>query len=742
MERCGQKWEPWLLQFSPNNLTPGSGDQNVSPLGFVKTVAPWIWQRYATSGLRQHLAPEHFTAAQRRLAHAETLPQDSRQISTLQKTTTIDHIRLCLEDLHRVNCDAFSNDLRHDAILVQLGLAIIHGILNDDVFIYGFDHIDSIEWSEWLKRNGCTDNLGLSSALVRACYDYVFGYKDQKPRVGAGTGTRALLRFLLNYKGSILYTLRTTMGEFLFAPLYELLCERHVKFKFFHRVDKLYLTADGDAVRSIELSRQVELTNSEEAYLPLVRLPSGQLSWPSHPLYRQISNGELLARAKIDLESPWADWPVTPLTLEWKKDFDVVVLGIGFGALKPICEELAKEHSARWDNLLEKLETTQTIGLQLWLNPSIQELGWPDPRTVLTAFAEPFNTWEDNSQLIPMETWPDEHAPHGLHYFVGTFRDPTGIAALDASRQFVKSQDHARKLARRWIETDLPILWPAARDQKSGGFRWDFLVAPAKEKGSARLNSQYVRANINPSDYYVLSVPGSMQYRLAADDFGVENLFLAGDWVRTGLNAGCVEAAVMAGRAAAQAITGIDMSISGRNDFDSGVLPISLLPIMHMLRRLKRSTAAGVGQIDAHCAIVLKPASYVSRKLPTGLTLVRPAPTLTDRHPVILIFSRQRHVRPGFVPFGGISYHEFVELIPSVAFAEGGPTSGPFSYMPWLLLDQIAPVVVGTNLYGFNKRLSKSVLEAVLTRSVANWEKSALALTTTGCRATYPSLKI
>src|SRR5262249_48885378 len=155
----------------------------------------------------------------------------------------------------------------------------------------------------------------------------------------------------------------------------------------------------------INLSQQVELTNSKKAYLPLVRLPSGQLSWPSHPLYSQISKGDSLAHAKIDLESPWADWPVTPLTLEWKKHFDLAILGIGFGALKPICFELAKGHSDRWGNLLKKIETTQTIGVQLWLRPSTRELGWPESRAVLTAFAEPLNTWEDNSQLISMETW-------------------------------------------------------------------------------------------------------------------------------------------------------------------------------------------------------------------------------------------------------------------------------------------------------------------------------------------------
>lgn len=60
----------------------------------------------------------------------------------------------------------------------------------------------------------------------------------------------------------------------------------------------------------------------------------------------------------------------------------------------------------------------------------------------------------------------------------------------------------------------------------------------------------------NPSDRYVLSLPGSTQYRLHADESGVENLYLAGDWVRTGLNMGCLEAAVMAGKRASRAISG------------------------------------------------------------------------------------------------------------------------------------------------------------------------------------------
>ena len=60
-------------------------------------------------------------------------------------------------------------------------------------------------------------------------------------------------------------------------------------------------------------------------------------------------------------------------------------------------------------------------------------------------------------------------------------------------------------------------------------------------------STQYWRANVDPSDRYVQSLPGTDQYRLRPDESGYDNLFLAGDWTDNGLNAGCIEAAVLSG---------------------------------------------------------------------------------------------------------------------------------------------------------------------------------------------------
>ncbi|HUL98260.1 MAG TPA: FAD-dependent oxidoreductase, partial [Mycobacterium sp.] len=66
----------------------------------------------------------------------------------------------------------------------------------------------------------------------------------------------------------------------------------------------------------------------------------------------------------------------------------------------------------------------------------------------------------------------------------------------------------------------------------------------------------HVSVNIDPSDRYVLSVPGSDKYRLRPDEAGYDNLVLAGDWTDSGLNSGCIESAVLSGLQAANTILG------------------------------------------------------------------------------------------------------------------------------------------------------------------------------------------
>jgi len=89
-------------------------------------------------------------------------------------------------------------------------------------------------------------------------------------------------------------------------------------------------------------------------------------------------------------------------------------------------------------------------------------------------------------------------------------------------------------------------LWPGAMGP--GGFRTEIL--------HGGLDAQHVVAATDPSDRYVQSLPGTDRFRLRPDESGLGNLVLAGDWTNCGLNAGCIEAAVLSGLQAANAVLG------------------------------------------------------------------------------------------------------------------------------------------------------------------------------------------
>src|SRR5207247_1254477 len=130
--------------------------------------------------------------------------------------------------------------------------------------------------------------------------------------------------------------------------------------------------------------------------------------------------------------------------------------------------------------------------------------------------------------------------------------------------QLDRQRARVRENAIRFLNRDVGHLWPGAM-RTPGEFRWDLLVDPDATTrdptepavGEERFDSQFWIANVNPSDRYVLSLPGSQRYRISPLDRTYDNLTIAGDWTDCGFNAGCVEAAVMSGRLAASALSGL-----------------------------------------------------------------------------------------------------------------------------------------------------------------------------------------
>jgi hypothetical protein len=123
-----------------------------------------------------------------------------------------------------------------------------------------------------------------------------------------------------------------------------------------------------------------------------------------------------------------------------------------------------------------------------------------------------------------------------------------------------------RENALGFLRQDARPLWPGGVGAGSGGqFDWDLLAADDGADGQARLDAQFLRANFQPTERYVLTRAGSVAYRLGAGESGFENLKMAGDWTRNGIDGGSVEAAVTSGMQAARAISGHPRVIQGEH---------------------------------------------------------------------------------------------------------------------------------------------------------------------------------
>jgi uncharacterized protein with NAD-binding domain and iron-sulfur cluster len=719
----GTDWNSWVVQLAKHEGLPGTPrDSFFSLTDFLRSLID------SSAELRKSVAdltdswphdepPDWttdeekkrgpFSTAQRRIA---SLPADPMTVTRRQSEELQILLHYSIQSVQKAARSAVYEEDRIHLILCEVALVIMFGMLSDEIIWNGFDCIDDFEWKEWMLRNGCCPDT-LKSAIVRGCYDYIFGFIRGQADVGAGTGTRILLKLLFAYRGSFFYLLRATMGELIFAPLYQVLRHRKVKFNFFTRIDKIKLSNDRESIVSIETT--IQARPKQSTYYPLIEISDGKgyniPSWPSEPIYCRLQNGDQLHG--VDFESAWSPYPGIQETLKLGTHFDEVVLGISIGAFDTICSDLICQ-IPRWDRMTKAVQTTATAAFQVWTTKAMCELGAKGPDAMLSGFQLPFDSWGDLSLMLPMEQWPTDKPPEGLAYFVGCLDDDCLPPSSDPDYP-KKALEQAKSATLDWINKYLRRLWPNIVDAQYH-VQWDLFFDPEGRCGDKRLEAQYLRVNINPSDRYVLSVTGSVPARMRADESGIDNLYLAGDWVRTGINAGCIEASVMAGRAAAAAIAGVSLTMPNSTDFDSNNLPTQLIPLLDIARKLGDKAVAGTGEIEAFCVLISLPVEFVTGQLPGGLALHVPKgphgpPSV---HEVVFIFARQRNVRPGLFPFGGADYFEIAELIPNVVlFDRTNSQTAVFSYMPHLLVDSLPATLIGQQFYGFNKQLARITLD-------------------------------
>lgn len=598
-ERVDDAWRVWPVMMPQRPGTPGTTpieDEHIDKV--LATLCEYLddwwhgldahWHEQtgqtlsasvgATSPYAAGLAPLDASRVLRDTAWQRAVLTDAEAAVDDELTRLLAHLQILLHDAPQLlePPTEWPDDLRRLYLCIDLGLAIALGMLADEVLEQGFEVINDSEFRTWLARYGALPAT-VDSAPVRGFYNLVFAYRDGNPRqpdIEAGTMLRGMLKVGFGYRGSIMYKMQAGMGDAVFVPLYELLRRRGVRFHFFHKLLALKPDTAGERVERIVLEQQVALAGS--GYDPLVEV-KGLPCWPSAPCYGQLDAAQaaLLRQHGVNLESRWTEWPaiyrqafgreLPRTTLRCGVDFDRIVFGLSVASLTDVASDLLP-HSAALAQCSDKLRTVATQAYQVWTHEDLACMGWQWPAAdgegpVLSGFTEPFDTWASMDQLLCRENWSGDEQPRNVSYFCNVFAQAAypppadqGFPARCAARVKAAAITH--------LEQDIGVLWTSAG---SDDFPWAWLVDPDGRSGVARFDAQYWRANVDPSERYVQSVVATSQFRLRADASGFDNLLLAGDWLKTGLDAGCVEAAVMGGMQASRVLCGVPPNIAGEN---------------------------------------------------------------------------------------------------------------------------------------------------------------------------------
>lgn len=444
--------------------------------------------------------------------------------------------------------------------VADLTVATITGLMRYGIMSNprGLDAIDDYECREWMRINGASVRA-LQSPFLRGLYDLSMGYENgdpDKPALSAGQGLRGTLRTFFGYRGAFMWRMRAGMGDVVFAPLYTAMKARGVKFEFFHRLTNMSLSPEKDHVDTLTFDVQAKVKRNAE-YDPLVPV-QGKPCWPSEPIFSQLAGAKKMQDEAWHFESHWDRRRADEKTLKIGEDFEFVALTVGVGAVPYVANEIVA-HDPRWQSMCDNVATVASQAFQLWLTEDLDSLGWPGPTYITGAFAKPFDTWCDMAHVVPEEGWTER--PATSVYFCAALRDPPEPPEESDRDYPSRRTEEVFSRTEGYLNGPIRQIWPGAFDD-GGEFRWDILKAPDDESltgapsGSDRLKTQYWRANVNPSDRYVIHTPGSWRHRISPLDRTYDNLTLAGDWTDSGFHSGCVEGAVMSGLLAAHALCG------------------------------------------------------------------------------------------------------------------------------------------------------------------------------------------
>jgi len=181
-EQVEGTWKIWPIQFPENSLVPGTaGDYSVGD--YIGKLLAWLRETFRNSPFAQAQIPAQkylLDLAHRGAVLLSTGAQEDRALGFDALVPVMEHFvkRLWRSVERLIESD---DDARRLFILMDLGCAVVRGLIRDGVHIHP-DGLDSLEedLQDWLRRHGARD-LSCDirrSAVIRGLYDLVFAYEN------------------------------------------------------------------------------------------------------------------------------------------------------------------------------------------------------------------------------------------------------------------------------------------------------------------------------------------------------------------------------------------------------------------------------------------------------------------------------------------------------------------------------------------------------------------------------------
>lgn len=449
--------------------------------------------------------------------------------------------------------------LRWKTEIIDIVMTIAVGLYRDRVLFgsKGLDAINDLDYRDWLRKHGAT-KTSLVSPFITGIYDLVFAYERgdrERPRLAAGVALRGALRMFFTYRGGMFWRMRSGMGDAVFAPLYKVMSSRsedpdalpsRVSFFFRHTLDEVTFDDTGRFMTSLRFK--------------VPRAAQGGHDFQCPNPADALDHGGCWRDVEPQMASEGRD-----VTLQAGEGFDFVILATGLddfrGLVRPRSgKSRAPKLPVPWRRAVEAAnQTVATTAAQVWLGNSLKELGWYRGSAIITALGMTFDTWADMTHTLPAErAWrkaaPSAYRAEAKNGGPADARSVAYFCGVLSDRDVADNKDDALS---ELIEGRLSELLPAMNRVWAATRPVTPRKKPPRTRGvKVRVLFRHLQTNVKGSDRYSLSLPGTISKRLSPLDQSVLNATVAGDWTACGLDAGCVEAAVMSGMLAAHAITG------------------------------------------------------------------------------------------------------------------------------------------------------------------------------------------